>query len=96
MENAEYSAKVLNNLNIEVRKAILCCQSFHTRRAFMSYSCHFPKTEIFVVPVDTQGITADSWSCLEKSYKKVMNEVAKCGKYFNDYETMIGNKSFDF
>ena len=92
MENAEYSAKVLRDFNIEIRKAILCCQSFHARRALMSYSCHFPKTELVIVPVDSQGITADSWSQKEKSYKKVMNEVAKCGKYFSDFEIILKNK----
>lgn len=85
MENAYYSAQVLRELQIEVKSAILCCQSFHARRAFMSYACHFPNTEIMVVPTDTQGITADNWFQTEKSYRKVMSEVSKCGKYFLEY-----------
>lgn len=91
MENAEYSAKVLTMLNIDVRKVIVCCQAFHARRAFMSYSRYFPKAEISIVPADTQGITADSWSHQENSYKKVMNELSKCGKYFNDFKMMEEN-----
>lgn len=84
MENAEFSAKVLNELNIKINKAILCCQSFHARRAFMSYSRYFPNTEIFVAPVDTQGITKENWYLHENGYRKVMNELYKCGKYFVD------------
>lgn len=57
MENAAFSAIVLKDLGVEVNKAILCCKSFHARRAFMSYACHFPGAEILVVPTDTQGIT---------------------------------------
>lgn len=40
------------------------------------------------MPADTQGITAESWSYSEKSYRKVIGEVAKCGKYFADYWKM--------
>ena len=80
MENAEFSANVLKELGMEVKKAILCCQSFHARRAFMSYSCHFPNTEILVVPTDTQGITQTNWYLHENGYRKVMNELSKCGR----------------
>lgn len=84
MENAAFSAKVLKERCLEINRAILCCQSFHARRAFMSYACHFPNAELIVVPTDTQGITSESWYLQEKSYRKVMAEVAKCGKYFLD------------
>lgn len=86
MENAEFSARVINALGIEINTAILCCQSFHARRAFMSYSRHFPTAKIFVVPTDTQGITKNNWFLTEKSYRKVMNELTKCGKYFMDHK----------
>ena len=85
MENAEFSANVLKKLGIEVKKAILCCQSFHARRAFMSYACHFPNTEILAVPTNTQDITQENWYLHEKGYRKVMSEIIKCGKYFIDY-----------
>ena len=85
MENAEFSASVLKELGLDVKKAILCCQSFHARRAFMSYSCYFPNTEFLVVPTDTQGITQTNWYLSENSYRKVMNELSKCGKYFLNF-----------
>lgn len=86
MENAEYSAAVLKDLGMVVRKAILCCQAFHARRAFMSYSLFFPNTEIFVVPTDTQGITKKDWFLQENSYRRVLSELYKCGTYFLDYD----------
>lgn len=87
MENAAFSARILTERNMEIRRAILCCQAFHARRAFMSYARHFPNADILVVPTDTQGICRDSWHLNEKSYRKVMSEVAKCGRYFLDFHT---------
>ncbi|MBR5702569.1 MAG: YdcF family protein [Oscillospiraceae bacterium] len=84
-ENAEFSALVLRDLGISVKRAILCCQSFHARRAFMTYGKHFPDTEILVVPTDTQGIRREDWYLRENSYRRVMSEVYKCGQYFLEY-----------
>ncbi len=84
-ENAEFTAILLRKVGLPVRKAILCCQSFHARRAFMSYAKFFPDTEIFVVPTDTQGIRKEDWFRQEKSYRRVMSEVQKCGEYFLEY-----------
>lgn len=87
MENAQLSARVIANSGLSVRRAIICCQAFHARRAFQSYACHFPTTELLVVPVDTQGICADDWYKCDKHFQKVMGEVAKCGGYFRDCRT---------
>ena len=84
MENAEFSAQILKEKGIEIKTAVICCQAFHARRAFLSYSCHFPKVDFSVVPSDTQNITRENWYESEKGYRKVMGEVAKCGKYFID------------
>ena len=85
-ENAEFSAIVLKEAGIKVERAILCCQAFHARRAFMSYARCFPDTEILVVPTDTQGIRKEDWFNREKSYRRVMSEVHKCGEYFLEYQ----------
>ncbi len=89
MENAMYSAQAVKNAGIEVRRAIICCQAFHARRAFMSYVCHFSGAELLVVPTTTQGIAKDDWYKSEKGYKKVMGEVAKCGVYFKEFGEML-------
>ncbi len=85
-ENAEFSAIVLKEAGIKVERAILCCQAFHARRAFMSYAKFFPDTEILVVPTETQGIRREDWYLQEKSYRRVMSEVYKCGEYFLEYQ----------
>ena len=85
-ENAEFSAMVLKELGIKVERAILCCQAFHARRAFMTYAKHFPDTEILVVPTETQGIRRKDWYLQENSYRRVMSEVYKCGEYFLEYQ----------
>ena len=84
-ENAEFTAAILKKVGLPVRKAILCCQAFHARRAFMSYAKFFPDTEILVVPTDTQGIRKEDWFLEEKSYRRVMSELYKCGEYFLEY-----------
>ena len=85
-ENAEFSAIVLKEAGIKAEKAILCCQAFHARRAFMTYAKYFPDTEILVVPTETQGIRKEDWFNQEKSYRRVMSEVYKCGEYFLEYQ----------
>lgn len=89
MENAMYSAQAVKDTGIEVKRAIICCQAFHARRAFLSYACHFGDTELIVVPTATQGITRNDWFKSEKGYKKVMGEVAKCGVYFKEMGEMV-------
>ena len=85
-ENAEFSAIVLKEAGIKVERAILCCQAFHARRAFMTYAKYFPDTEILVVPTETQGIRREDWYLQENSYRRVMSEVYKCGEYFLEYQ----------
>lgn len=56
-----YSCRVTDSLGITVNKAIICCQAFHARRAFMTYSLAYPLTEFYVVPSTTRGISADDF-----------------------------------
>ena len=84
MENAIFSAQAAKDAGIVVKRAIICCQAFHARRAFLSYASHFGGAELIMVPTETQSITKDNWFQTEKGYRKVMGEVAKCGAYFKD------------
>ncbi len=88
-ENALYSLQALNEAGIRIKSAIVCCQAFHARRAFMSYSLCFENVEFIVVPTDTQGITKSSWHSFDKGYKKVFGELSKCGHYFKDMSGWI-------
>ena len=85
LENAQFSAKVLSMLGIEVRSAIICCQAFHARRALLSYASCFPNATFCISPAETQGISATNWFIDSKKYKKVFGEVEKCGKYFSQF-----------
>lgn len=89
MENALFSADAVKAAGMDVKKAIICCQAFHARRAFLSYSCYFANTELIMIPTATQGITKDDWFCTEKGYKKVLGEVAKCGAYFKEMDEQL-------
>lgn len=84
-ENALFSKRTLDKNNLQIKKAIIVCQSFHARRVLMTYSVVFPNVELYVCPIDTQGISKDNWSEHEYGIKRVLGEVEKCGKYFSEY-----------
>ncbi len=83
-ENAIFSLDVLKAHNITPGRVILCCQAFHSRRAYMSYARIFTDSEFFVVSTPTQGISRDDWYKTERGYRKIMVELEKCGKYFSE------------
>ncbi|MDK0710294.1 YdcF family protein [Clostridium perfringens] len=84
-ENAFFSRKVTDDLNIEVKSAILCCQAFHARRALITYSLAYPNTQFYVVPVETQGISKNNWYKSDYGINRVLGELRKCGSYFEEY-----------
>ncbi|MDL2233026.1 YdcF family protein [Ruminococcaceae bacterium OttesenSCG-928-L11] len=87
-ENAVYSKRVLDSMGIIVDKAILCCKSFHARRAFMFYQFAFPDTEILVHSIpyfeNGVGINSDSWHKSEVGINRVMGEIRRYGEQFMD------------
>ena len=82
-ENAIYSREVLENAGICVRKALLCCQAFHARRALIYYRQQFPDIEIRVIPVVTRGITRESWYLSQEGTDVVLGELSRCGEQFH-------------
>lgn len=83
-QNAAFARKTVEDMGLCVRTAILCCQAFHARRAFMYYQLAFPETHFFVQPADTQGITKNNWMMQEFSRKVVFGELMRCGEQFCD------------
>ncbi|MBN2795735.1 MAG: YdcF family protein [Clostridia bacterium] len=83
-ENAQFSHDLCQNKGLKVKKAILVCKNFHSRRAYITYKINFPKeTEILVCPVvDNKNITKDNWMENEVHRDLVMGEVYKIGNYF--------------
>jgi uncharacterized SAM-binding protein YcdF (DUF218 family) len=85
-ENAELSLNVLQSLNRPIRKVILVCKTFHSRRALLTYQSVFPSdVQFYVSPViDKRGVTRDTWFLNNENISLVMGEVVKIGKYFED------------
>jgi uncharacterized SAM-binding protein YcdF (DUF218 family) len=86
-ENAEFSLRVIKENKLPVKKVILVCKAYHSRRALLTYQTVFPNDiEFFVASVpDKRGIRKDNWYLDEEKIKVVMGEVAKIGKYFEPH-----------
>lgn len=83
-ENAIRSREIADREGIAVKKAILCCQAYHARRAKLYYQVCFPEAEIFVSPVVTKGISRDSWHRSEEGIQTVLTEMKHCGTQFHE------------
>lgn len=81
-ENALRSREVTDRAGLTVRRAILCCQAYHARRASLYYQVCFPEAELLVCPVVTKGISRDNWYRSERGIDLVLTEVKHCGSQF--------------
>ena len=61
-ENARLSLGSFKKNNIDVKKAILVCKSYHSRRALLTYQLEFPlNVEFYVSTVtDRTGVTKNN------------------------------------
>lgn len=89
-ENAIYTRKLLEEHQITVDRAILCCQAYHARRSKLYYQVLFPDTEIFVCPTITKGVTKDNWFRSEKGIGLVLGEIERCGSQFHEIVAQYG------
>lgn len=78
-ENAFFSKKVIDAHGLKVNKALICCKSFHARRALMYYKWAFPETDFKIIPVDTDDVNKDNWYKTEYGIERVMGELMRCG-----------------
>ncbi|MCM1989114.1 YdcF family protein [Oceanirhabdus seepicola] len=87
-ENAIFSRRVADENNMDIKKAILCCKSFHARRSLMCYQLAFPDTEFYIQPVPYYEknvlISKDNWFKTEAGIKRVLGELQRCGNQFNE------------
>ena len=83
-ENAIYSRKVADRQGLSIKKAILCPQACHARRALLYYKVCFPETEFFVCPTVTREISRDNWFLEEQKIDIVLGELEKCGSQFHE------------
>lgn len=82
-ENALFSRKVTDEAGILVKKAILCCKSYHARRSLMYYQNVFPETRFWVVPSVADGISKENWRKTEEGADAVLGEVSRIVKQFS-------------
>lgn len=78
-ENAFKSKCVTDALGLKIKKAIICCKSFHSKRCLLFYSWAYPDTEFLVCPVDIDGISKDNWFDSKHGIDTVMGELSRCG-----------------
>ena len=76
-QNALFSRRVLDAENIRVRQAIICCKTTHARRCLLYYQCAFPEAELFVCPVDADGISRRTWRETPEGIETVMGEAER-------------------
>lgn len=79
-ENAIYSRKVTDRLGLTIKKAILCPQACHARRALLYYKVCFPETEFLVRPTVTREISRDNWFLDDQKIDVVLGGTGKMWK----------------
>ena len=82
-ENAIYSRQVTDKAGICVKKAILCCKTYHTRRSLVYYQLLYPETEFRVCPSCTDGITRENWKETEEGVEAVTGEISRIIRQFS-------------
>lgn len=82
-ENAIYSRQVTDKAGICVKKAILCCKTYHTRRSLMYYQLLYPETEFRVCPSCADGITRENWKETEEGVEAVTGEISRIIRQFS-------------
>lgn len=85
-DNANFSWKVLKENNLKIKKVILVCKSYHSRRALLTYQTVFKDIEFIISPIiDDKDITRYNWFLDQNKIDVVMLEVEKIGKYFGKH-----------
>lgn len=81
-DNAILSRTVLKEVGIEIKKAIICCNSIHARRCKMYYELVFPETKFMICPVNATGVTKENWHRSQEHITSVLAEMDRCGNQF--------------
>lgn len=92
-ENALLSRRVTDAMGLTVRTAILCCKSFHGRRALLYYQAAYPETRFLVCPAALPGYGREDWYLTEKGRNVVLGEVARLGNQIQEvFASMLSTK----
>ncbi|MDO4272679.1 MAG: YdcF family protein [Eubacteriales bacterium] len=82
-ENAIFSRQVTDQAGIKVKKAILCCKTYHARRSLMYYQLLYPEAELLVCPSCPDSITRSNWRDTEEGIDAVTGEITRIIKQFS-------------
>lgn len=82
-ENAIFSRQVTDRAGLKIKKAILCCKTYHARRALMYYELLYPETEFFVCPASPDSITRENWRETEAGVEAVTGEITRIIRQFS-------------
>lgn len=93
-DNARLSWETIQRNNLNIKKVIFVCKSYHARRALLTYQTVFPSNVEFIVCpiVDDLDIKKDNWFLDDKKISRVMEEVEKIGKYFAEHIARLAKK----
>ena len=88
-ENAQLSRQVTDEMGLTVRRAILCCRSYHARRALLYYQAAFPEAEIRVCPASVPGFNREDWFLTAEGRAMILGEVRRLGDQVNEVFAMM-------
>ncbi|MCF0149572.1 MAG: YdcF family protein, partial [Clostridium sp.] len=83
-ENAIFSKRVTDSLGLDIKKAIICCKSYHARRCLMYYETLYQNTKFIIHPIDIENITRDNWFKTKEGIDLVLGELERYGWQFKD------------
>lgn len=92
-QNAIFSKRLLEEREVSVKRALLCCQAYHARRSKWYYQILFPEIEILVCPVVTKDITKDNWFLSREKADRVLGEMERIGSQFQDIVLEYGKEN---
>lgn len=94
-DNAVKSRAVTDRLGISVHCGILCCRSFHARRALLYYQTAYPETEFRVCAASVPGLNRDDWFASETERDTVFGELKLLGgQVRKEFEMLMQQEPF--
>lgn len=88
-ENALRSRAVTDAAGLTVRRAILCCHSFHARRALLYYQAAFPEADFRVCPAALPGFSREDWHLTAEGRARILGEVRRLGDQVQEVFAMM-------
>ncbi|MCM3783518.1 YdcF family protein [Neobacillus mesonae] len=84
-DNARNSWEVIRNNDMDVKRAIIVCKSYFSRRALMTYQTVFPPSVNIQVLQDDYRVNRRNWFYDETYIKLVLTEAEKITRYFGHH-----------